>query len=139
DINECGFLPRPCSHTCMNTHGSYRCYCDSAYLLNADGKSCYKASMCLDTRCQFGCQVLEEGREWCLCPPGLSLAPDNRTCEDIDECQQGMDICTQSRTCRNTFGSFVCVCKDGFVMGMLQDKIKCRGIGFKLCFILLRE
>lgn len=40
DVNECGFLVRPCSQRCMNTHGSYRCYCEPGYTLAADGYTC---------------------------------------------------------------------------------------------------
>ncbi|KAK1175866.1 nephronectin [Acipenser oxyrinchus oxyrinchus] len=126
DVNECGLLPRLCSHSCMNTQGSYRCYCQSGFQLNADGETCSKTSPCSNSRCQFGCQDQEEGGMRCVCPSGLRLALDNRTCEDIDECQHGADICPSSRSCRNTFGSYLCVCREGFVIGMLQGKMKCR-------------
>lgn len=33
---------------------------------------------------------------------------------DINECQ-GTALCPANSTCLNTFGSFVCVCNDGFV------------------------
>lgn len=37
DLNECGLKPRPCEHRCMNTHGSYKCYCLNGYMLMSDG------------------------------------------------------------------------------------------------------
>lgn len=40
DINECGLPIRPCSHRCMNTMGSYHCFCNHGYMLDTDGKSC---------------------------------------------------------------------------------------------------
>lgn len=40
DVNECGFPGRPCSQRCVNTHGSYRCYCEAGYALGADGYTC---------------------------------------------------------------------------------------------------
>lgn len=46
---------------------------------------------------------------------------------DIDECQRQADVCPPRQTCRNTFGSFVCVCQDGFVMGTLKGSVQCRG------------
>lgn len=36
---------------------------------------------CTSLRCQFGCQIEREGEVGCLCPPGLHLASDNRTCK----------------------------------------------------------
>ena len=32
DVNECGFKPRPCQHRCVNTHGSYQCFCLSSHM-----------------------------------------------------------------------------------------------------------
>uniref|UniRef100_A0AAV2LL22 EGF-like domain-containing protein n=1 Tax=Knipowitschia caucasica TaxID=637954 RepID=A0AAV2LL22_KNICA len=72
--------------------------------------------------------MVREGAMRCLCPPGLHLAADNKTCEDVDECEQRADACAQRRTCRNTFGSFVCVCQDGFVIGTLEGSVQCRDI-----------
>lgn len=128
DVNECGFLRRPCSQRCMNTHGSYRCYCEPGYTLSTDGYTCYREPACSSLWCQFGCQMERGGVVSCLCPPGLHLAADNKTCEDVDECQQGTDLCPPRRTCRNTFGSFVCVCQSGFVIGTLWGSVQCRDI-----------
>uniref|UniRef100_A0A3Q0SA13 Si:ch211-194g2.4 n=1 Tax=Amphilophus citrinellus TaxID=61819 RepID=A0A3Q0SA13_AMPCI len=121
EVNECGLPERPCSQRCMNTHGSYRCYCEPGYTLSADGYTCTEAA-CSSLRCQFGCQMERGGAVRCLCPRGLHLAADNKTCE-VNECRQ--DACPPRRTCKNTFGSFVCVCKQGFAMGTLEGSEKC--------------
>ncbi|XP_062372723.1 nephronectin [Sardina pilchardus] len=126
DVNECGLPTRPCSHSCMNTIGSYRCYCDPGYSLNMDQTTCTKEPKCWALRCQYGCQSVEGGGHGCLCPPGLSLAADNRTCKDIDECVSSPEVCPVHQTCKNTFGSFVCVCKQGFILGTLDNSITCR-------------
>ncbi|KTF76408.1 hypothetical protein cypCar_00046681, partial [Cyprinus carpio] len=151
DVNECGLPMRPCSHSCMNTIGSYRCFCNRGYTLDTDGKSCIKQLNCTSLHCQFGCQIERDGEMGCLCPPGLYLAPDNRTCKgdpvfpelpypsflcvkfilsfvDTNECDGLSHTCTERQSCRNTFGSFICVCKDGYVLGTLQDAVTCRGI-----------
>ncbi|XP_047435063.1 nephronectin [Mugil cephalus] len=126
DVNECGWLDRPCSQRCMNTNGSYRCYCEPGYALAADGYTCIREAACFSLRCQYGCQMEMGGAVRCLCPPGLHLAADDRTCEDVDECQPGADVCPPRRTCKNTFGGFVCICRDGFVMGTLRGSVACR-------------
>lgn len=45
DVNECGLPERPCSQRCVNTHGSYRCYCEPGYRLRADGSTCTSESI----------------------------------------------------------------------------------------------
>ncbi|XP_061888442.1 nephronectin isoform X2 [Entelurus aequoreus] len=127
DANECGLSARPCSQRCMNTHGSYRCFCEPGHALGVDGHDCTGHVTCASLRCQFGCHMDgRRGMVHCLCPPGLHLAPDNRTCEDVDECRRHASVCPPRWTCRNTFGSFVCVCRDGSVMGTLQGSVQCR-------------
>ncbi|KAJ8000691.1 hypothetical protein DPEC_G00182990 [Dallia pectoralis] len=81
DVNECGLPEGPCHHRCMNTHGSYRCYCDPGYTLDTVGRTCTKEPECSSLRCQFGCQIESGGGVLCRCPPGLHLAADNKTCE----------------------------------------------------------
>ncbi|KAI4883377.1 hypothetical protein NFI96_013592, partial [Prochilodus magdalenae] len=79
DLNECGLKPRPCKHRCMNTFGSYKCYCLNGYMLLPDG-TCGNARTCGMANCQYGCEVMK-GEVRCQCPsPGLQLAPDGRTC-----------------------------------------------------------
>ena len=40
DIDECMTGVEQCDHNCENTVGSYTCFCDSRFTLNADGYHC---------------------------------------------------------------------------------------------------
>ncbi|KAI4893950.1 hypothetical protein NFI96_018673, partial [Prochilodus magdalenae] len=126
DINECGLYHRPCSHSCMNIPGSFRCFCDPGYTLDADRRSCIKKPDCSDLRCQMGCHIGMNGELSCLCPTGLQLALDNITCKDIDECEGPISVCSERQACRNTFGSYVCVCRSGYVLGTFENSVTCR-------------
>ncbi|XP_067591515.1 nephronectin isoform X8 [Pseudorca crassidens] len=127
DLNECGLKPRPCKHRCMNTYGSYKCYCLNGYMLMPDG-SCSSALTCSMANCQYGCDVVK-GQIRCQCPsPGLRLAPDGRTCVDIDECATGRASCPRYRQCVNTFGSYICKCHKGFDLMYIGGKYQCHDI-----------
>uniref|UniRef100_A0A8B9PVS8 Nephronectin n=1 Tax=Apteryx owenii TaxID=8824 RepID=A0A8B9PVS8_APTOW len=127
DLNECGLKPRPCKHRCMNTYGSYKCYCLNGYMLMPDG-TCSNALTCSMANCQYGCDVLK-GEIRCRCPsPGLQLGPDGRTCVDIDECATGRVICPRFRHCINTFGSYICRCRKGFDLMYIGGKYQCHDI-----------
>ncbi|XP_061686637.1 nephronectin a isoform X3 [Syngnathoides biaculeatus] len=123
-LNECGLKPRPCKHRCMNTYGSYKCYCLNGYMLMPDG-TCGNLRTCGMANCQYGCEVLK-GEVRCQCPsPGLQLAPDGRTCVDVDECAAGTAVCPRFRKCINTFGSYICKCHDGFDLQYINGKYQC--------------
>ncbi|XP_045655178.1 nephronectin isoform X3 [Ursus americanus] len=127
DLNECGLKPRPCKHRCMNTHGSYKCYCLNGFMLMPDG-SCSSALTCSMANCQYGCDVVK-GQIRCQCPsPGLQLAPDGRTCVDVDECATGRVSCPPFRQCVNTFGSYICKCHKGFDLTHIAGKYQCHDI-----------
>ncbi|XP_060042283.1 nephronectin isoform X2 [Erinaceus europaeus] len=127
DLNECGLQPRPCKHRCMNTWGSFKCYCPSGYMRMPDG-SCSGALTCSLANCQYDCDVVK-GQVRCQCPsPGLQLAPDGRTCMDIDECALGRASCPPFRQCVNTFGSYVCKCQDGLDLVYIGGKYQCHDI-----------
>nr|XP_040148948.1 nephronectin isoform X6 [Ictidomys tridecemlineatus] len=127
DLNECGLKPRPCKHRCMNTFGSYKCYCLNGYMLMPDG-SCSSALTCSMANCQYGCDVVK-GQVRCQCPsPGLQLAPDGRTCVDVDECATGRVSCPRFRQCVNTFGSYICKCHKGFDLMYIGGKYQCHDI-----------
>ncbi|KAJ3614451.1 hypothetical protein NHX12_018023 [Muraenolepis orangiensis] len=127
DLNECGLKPRPCKHRCMNTYGSFKCYCLNGYMLMADG-SCGSARTCGMANCQYGCEV-SKGEVRCQCPsPGLQLGDDGRTCVDVDECATGIAVCPRYRKCVNTFGSYVCKCDEGFDLQYVSGKYQCTDV-----------
>ncbi|XP_039615133.1 nephronectin a isoform X1 [Polypterus senegalus] len=124
DFNECGLKPRPCKHRCMNTYGSYKCYCLNGYMLMPDG-TCGNARSCSMANCQYGCDVVK-GEVRCRCPsPGLQLGPDGRSCVDVDECTMGTAVCPRFRKCINTFGSYICKCHEGFDLQYVNGKYQC--------------
>ncbi|KAL4608877.1 epidermal growth factor-like protein 6 [Arapaima gigas] len=127
DLNECGLKPRPCEHRCMNTHGSYKCYCLNGYMLMPDG-SCADSRTCALAHCQYGCEEVQ-GEIQCLCPSaGLQLGPDQRTCVDIDECESRKDLCPFNKRCVNTFGSYFCKCHIGFELKYVNGRYDCADI-----------
>nr|KAF6501632.1 nephronectin [Molossus molossus] len=111
----------------MNTFGSYKCYCLNGFMLMPDG-SCSSALTCSVANCQYGCDVVK-GQIRCQCPsPGLQLAPDGRTCVDIDECATGRASCPRFRQCVNTFGSYICKCHTGFDLMYIGGKYQCHDV-----------
>ncbi|XP_074618758.1 uncharacterized protein LOC141877629 isoform X2 [Acropora palmata] len=89
DINEC-VLAKPCyeSSQCVNLSPGYRCGgCPNGYRGNA--------------------------------PSGVGLEHAQKykqTCEEIDECSDGIDTCDPNSNCINTPGSFKCSpCNPGFI------------------------
>ncbi|KAJ8403684.1 hypothetical protein AAFF_G00350100 [Aldrovandia affinis] len=126
DLNECGLKPRPCKHRCMNTYGSYKCYCLNGYMLMPDG-TCGNARTCAMANCQYGCEVMK-GEVRCQCPsPGLQLGHDGRTCVDVDECATRV-VCPRFRKCVNTFGSYICKCHEGFELQYINGKYQCNDV-----------
>ncbi|XP_055987262.1 epidermal growth factor-like protein 6 [Sorex fumeus] len=124
DVNECGVKPRPCQHRCVNTHGSYKCFCLSGHMLMPDA-TCASSRTCAMTNCQYDCEDTEEGPR-CLCPSsGLRLAPNGRACTDIDECASGKSVCPYNRRCVNTFGSYYCKCHIGFELKYISGRYDC--------------
>ncbi|XP_044073730.1 epidermal growth factor-like protein 6 isoform X3 [Siniperca chuatsi] len=124
DLNECGLKPRPCEHRCMNSYGSYKCYCLNGYTLMPDG-ACANSRTCSLAHCQYGCEEVG-GEIRCVCPSaGLQLGQDERTCVDIDECVTGKNLCPYNRQCVNTFGSYYCKCQDGYDLKYVDGKYDC--------------
>ncbi|KAG7256918.1 hypothetical protein CRUP_008888 [Coryphaenoides rupestris] len=83
-VNECGFPERVCSQRCMNTHGSYRCYCEPGYALAADGHTCTDKDECVTGA--NGCSrhascVNTDGSYACRC--GEGYVGDGRTCRPL--------------------------------------------------------
>lgn len=47
----------------------------------------------------------------CKCWPGFQLKDDGKTCIDVDECSTGFPC---SQRCINTYGTYKCLCTDGY-------------------------
>ncbi|XP_023355035.1 low-density lipoprotein receptor-related protein 2 isoform X2 [Sarcophilus harrisii] len=67
---------------------------------------------CDENICEHNCTNLNEGGFICSCRPGYNAsAIDRNSCIDINECEQ-FGVCPQD--CRNSKGSYECICADGF-------------------------
>lgn len=101
----------PCQHTCEDVKGGYKCSCFPGYAPDSKDPKLCKVH-CAQQKCPAVC----EGDNSCNCAEGYIIT--DKYCVDIDECSN--EGCDQD--CKNTFGSFVCSCREGFV---LKDQVKC--------------
>ncbi|XP_063792751.1 hemicentin-2 [Pseudophryne corroboree] len=58
--------------------------------------------------CQHECRNTE-GSYQCFCPSGYRLLPNNRNCQDIDECAEQRVSCGSNQMCFNTKGGHQCL------------------------------
>ncbi|XP_030566689.1 fibulin-1 [Drosophila novamexicana] len=139
DINECAQDQPVCSSNahCFNTIGSYYCECKSGFqkkpLNGPDQDNWQTHSQCFDVDecqsipglCQQKCVNFWGGYR-CTCNSGYELSQDNRTCNDIDECEVHKDYKLCMGYCINTAGSYQCSCPRGYTLA--ADKNTCRDI-----------
>ncbi|KAL7834135.1 hypothetical protein AOLI_G00290950 [Acnodon oligacanthus] len=92
---------------------------------------------CLNRRvsgCSQDCQDMPVGYK-CTCWPGFRLKADGRTCVDVDECVESFPC---SQQCINTYGSFKCLCVDGY-QRVDADPHSCRAITAEEPFLILAD
>ncbi|KAK5871231.1 hypothetical protein PBY51_004123 [Eleginops maclovinus] len=140
DVDECQQTPNPCAFQCRNVPGSFRCQCPLGTVLLGDGRSC--AGLERGTTFTNGTRVRARLRPQLVsslgrpilsrthgvsritrqsCPVGYS----NRdgTCVDVDECLLRKPC---QHECRNTIGSFQCLCPSGYQL--LPNGKSCKDI-----------
>lgn len=90
------------------------------------GETMTKATCCCTVGAAWGlqceiCPTVNSSDYRDLCPGGPGFRPNQITVmlEDVDECSELYGICNAGR-CSNTFGSFMCICPDGFVLDETQ-------------------
>uniref|UniRef100_A0A182JMQ3 EGF-like domain-containing protein n=1 Tax=Anopheles atroparvus TaxID=41427 RepID=A0A182JMQ3_ANOAO len=122
DIDECAMYgTKVCPHNsnCVNTVGSYRCDCTEGFkkhspneMLCTDVDECKEMPGLCHQRC-----LNYWGSYRCGCNPGYRLSYNNRTCDDVDECEEykSANLCVGN--CENTPGSYACSCPPGYNLG----------------------
>ncbi|KAM7341271.1 uncharacterized protein ACRADG_012210 [Cochliomyia hominivorax] len=131
DINECdqrGLSLCPANAQCINTIGSYFCECKSGFQKSKENdRICLDVDECneIPGLCHQKCVNFFGGYR-CTCNNGYELAPDNRTCVDVDECevQQTHKLCMGF--CDNVPGSYECSCPRGYTLA--NDRTTCLDI-----------
>ncbi|KPU79994.1 uncharacterized protein Dana_GF18235, isoform B [Drosophila ananassae] len=84
--------------------------------------------------CMHTCVNLAVGYR-CECHAGYKLAPDNRSCVDIDECETP-GVCSQQ--CINQVGSFKCECQEGY-MRVMHNHTRCKASEGHASLLLTRR
>ncbi|VDM39507.1 unnamed protein product [Toxocara canis] len=96
--------------TCVDHVAKYTCECPPGRI----GLLCHMEDPCLSNPCKAGSQCeadTSSGKYTCSCPKGFT----GEDCsEDINECEQGTNVCWNGGTCVNTPGSWHCECPPGF-------------------------
>ncbi|XP_052690973.1 LOW QUALITY PROTEIN: uncharacterized protein LOC128168852 [Crassostrea angulata] len=130
DVDECEKGIANCQQICINTVGGFNCECEFGYALDdVKRKTCEEVldvcSLFPALNCSYGCMFDDKNfyKGYCFCPSGYELDFDNRTCKDIDECNESS---TCQHNCTNLQGSFECACATGYSLD--NDGISCKDI-----------
>ncbi|TWW61140.1 Hemicentin-1 [Takifugu flavidus] len=140
DIDECQQTPNPCAHQCRNVPGSFRCLCPPGTVLLGDGRSCaglergqtfsngtrVRARLRPQLVSSLGRPILSRSQGASRitrqsCPIGYTSR--DGACVDVDECQLRRPC---QHECRNTVGSFHCLCPPGYQL--LSNGKNCKDI-----------
>ncbi|KAG8039052.1 hypothetical protein G9C98_003359 [Cotesia typhae] len=84
---------------------------------------------CVNTEGSYACHELTESKG---CPAGFKLNITRKTCQDVDECLEGLHGCLpEVEECRNTEGAYECdiLCRKGYTfsrsLGICVDVNEC--------------
>ncbi|XP_075987450.1 uncharacterized protein LOC142984030 isoform X2 [Anticarsia gemmatalis] len=130
DINECMHgNPCPYNADCMNTYGSYRCVCREGFRnAPSNDKVCVDLDECAETPdvCSQACSNTW-GSYRCYCKKGYRLDDDNKTCIDVNECEEYSAVRLRGKLCGgeciNIPGSYRCDCPRGYRLS--EDSRSC--------------
>ena len=73
---------------------------------------------CDGLSCEHGCaaDIHNNNEATCFCRPGFKVSGIARNkCVNVNECEEKFGLCSQG--CRDTVGSFICSCMEGFRLG----------------------
>ncbi|XP_047145088.2 fibrillin-1 isoform X3 [Hydra vulgaris] len=117
DTNECLNSCNGVNAFCINTIGSFECYCAAGFLLNSSFQ-CEAINMCSQINCpsSSNCSMIGLGYFGCTCKPGYSINYMS-SCEAINQCQDKTSTCLKShQVCQNNVSNlgFTCGCRNGY-------------------------
>ncbi|KAK4871917.1 hypothetical protein RN001_016041 [Aquatica leii] len=127
DIDECEvpiICPKP--SVCINTIGSYRCEnaqelpkCPPGFIFKHSIQTCDDIDECVTGKndCNKESQIClnTKGNYTCIdkaskktCPPGFKKNLYTQQCEDINECEENIQLCSENEECVNELGGHSC-------------------------------
>ncbi|XP_066157952.1 fibulin-1-like [Euwallacea fornicatus] len=124
DIDECELpLICPSPMICKNSIGSFMCEgpnCPPGFQYKTSIEACTDIDECLspENRCNKDSQlcVNTKGNYTCvekssrkICPAGFKTNNETFHCEDINECEESLEVCKSNEKCINEEGGYRCV------------------------------
>ncbi|KAM6964815.1 thrombomodulin [Aplochiton taeniatus] len=114
---QCEIDKGGCGYGCSVFEKKSLCFCPSGEDVKSNNITCEKVKNdpCLVIGCDHVC-LKKIGHHACACRSGFELAPDGKTCNDINYCVDERQCPQEHSKCIQEVGGFKCVCKDGFKM-----------------------
>ncbi|XP_075903122.1 hemicentin-1 [Nelusetta ayraudi] len=90
----------------------YQDTCPKGFVLDTASYCADEDECALQSPCSHSCNNIMGGFS-CACPSGFTISTESNTCQDIDECSQGSNMCHYNQQCVNTVGAYRCQAKCG--------------------------